>query len=304
MNDTTSEPIDSLRLISDSDFTFAQQAMKLRIQHRYVEQRNAENDLLPEDAQSKATVYGATLLSGIAYCAHCGHKLVGSYCTKQRGNRAYHRPIYRCYNGSVKAKNCAGQTVYSAKKIESAVLSIVHRFFDGIQQSVDVVWRDKARQQFRNKLSVQSRTAQTELEKLQKQQATLRKEVMNSLNGESAFDTDLLKSMLDENKSALIHAEAKLIACQEQKDNEDARLQYLVEQYKHITDWSKEFDHADNDTRKMIMARLIERIEVGREYQLTIKFFVSMDEFTLEEHPIQQLVQPDELSVSVDAIAG
>ena len=58
------------------------------------------------------------------YCAHCDHKLVGSYCTKQRPTGAYHRPIYRCYNGAVEAKRCNGQSVYSAKKIESAVLEI------------------------------------------------------------------------------------------------------------------------------------------------------------------------------------
>jgi len=303
MNDTMSEPIETLRLISDSDFHFAQLAMKRRIQHRYAEQRKLENDLMPIDATSKTSVYGATLLSGIAYCAHCGHKLVGSYCTKQRADAAYHRPIYRCYNGSVKAKNCAGQTVYSARKIESAVLQIVHQFFNDMQQSVDLVWRERARQQFRNKQNAQSRIAQAELEKLQKQQITLRQEVMKSLQGESAFETDLLRSMLDENKSALVQAESKLIACQQEKETEDARLQYLSEQYRSITDWAKEFDHADNDTRKMILARLIERIEVGRDYHLTIKFFVTIEEFNLSHLPDQPQLLSSESDTGIQAIA-
>lgn len=55
--------------------------------------------------------------------------------------------------------------------------------------------------------------------------------------------------------------------------------------------------------RKMITARLIERIKVGRDYHLTIKFFVSMDEFTPEEHPGQQIVPPDGFLVSAEAIA-
>jgi hypothetical protein len=303
MNDTMSESIETLRLISDSDFHFAQLAMKRRIQHHYAEQRQSENALLPIEAKSKTSVYGATLLSGIAYCAHCGHKLVGTYCTKQRAEAAYHRPIYRCYNGSVKAKNCAGQTVYSAKKIEAAVLQILHQFFSDIQQSVDMVWRERVRQQIRKRQNAQSRIAQTELEKLQKQQITLRQEVMKSLQGESAFETDLLRSMLDENKSALAQAESKLIACQQEKDTEDARLQYLSEQYRSITDWAKEFDHADNDTRKMILARLIERIEVGRDYNLTIKFFVTVDEFNLTDSLDQPLLQSSESDPRIQAIA-
>ena len=38
------------------------------------------------------------------YCVHCGCKLVGSYCTKQRGGKAYHRPICRRCNSATKAK--------------------------------------------------------------------------------------------------------------------------------------------------------------------------------------------------------
>ena len=89
-------------------------------------QRAAENEALPDDIASKTSVYGATMLSGILYCAHCGHKLVGTYCTKQRANGAYHRMIYRCYYGAAKAKNCGGQTVYSAKKIEDVINSCCH----------------------------------------------------------------------------------------------------------------------------------------------------------------------------------
>ena len=86
-----------------------------------------EEDSQARDTPTKASMYGATLLSGLLYCAHCGHRLTGGYCTKQRANHTYRRPIYRCYNGSVKAKECDGQTVYSAVRIEKAVLEVVHQ---------------------------------------------------------------------------------------------------------------------------------------------------------------------------------
>ena len=279
MNDIRSEPIESLRLVSDSDFEFAQYAMKERIQHHYALQRSAENLALPSDVASKTSVYGATLLSGILYCAHCGHKLVGTYCTKQRANGAYHRPIYRCYNGAVKAKNCDGQTVYSAKKIEDAVLQVVREYFSGFQNSIDSVWKERTRKQLHTVQAVKLKTAEQEVERFQKQQSVLRQEVMKSLMGESSYDTELLKSMLEENKQALAGAEFALADCQQEQEHTSEQLKKLTEQYAHIADWSKEFDAADNDAKKMILAKLIERIEVDRDYHLTIRFFISLQDF-------------------------
>ncbi len=282
MNDTFSEPIESLRLVSDSDFEFAGRAIKSRIPFKYNLERQAENDAMPAEAKTKASVYGATLLSGILYCAHCGKKLVGGYCTKQRANGAYHRPVYRDYNGTVKAKDCAGQSVYSAAKIEAAVLEVIRRYFIDIQKSVDTVWQEQAKRQMRSKQAARLKTAQHDLDKLMAQQAQLKREVLKSLSGESAFDTDLLKDMLAENKAAIAQAEATISESQMEKETEDARLQYLSEQYAHISDWAAELDHASMDEKKMILARIIEKIEVDRDYHPTITFFVSLDDFTQE----------------------
>ena len=60
---------------------------------------------------------------------------------------------------------------------------------------------------------------------------------------------------------------------------EDVRLAYLSEQYKHISDWAAEFDHCTNDEKKMILARIIEKITVDKNYHITITFFVSYEDF-------------------------
>jgi len=51
----------------------------------------------------------------------------------------------------------------------------------------------------------------------------------------------------------------------------------------NISAWSDIFDEADNDTKKMILARMIERIEVDRDYHLTIRFFLTANDFRKEE---------------------
>ena len=279
MNDIESEPNEDLRLISDEDFSFAQYALKQRIPTRYREQRQEENDLLPPEAKSKAEVYGATLLSGILYCAHCGHKLVGSYCTKTRGGSAYHRPIYRCYNGAIKAKNCEGQSVYSAAKIETEVLNVVHQYFDGITSTIDSVWQEQARRQMQNHQRTALKNAQAEVNRLQRQQTGLKQEVLKAVIGESNFDQELLKSLLEENKQAMEKAQRNLEECQSAQDAESGKLQMLAKQYRDICSWAEEFDKAPLDTRKMILARLIEKITVDKDYHITISFFITQEEF-------------------------
>ena len=290
-----------------NEFYLGKSENKLLGQHiprKYFSQRQAEDEALPEEAKTKTSVYGASLLSGILYCAHCGCKLIGTYCTKQRKNGAYHRPIYRCYNGSVKAKHCDGQTVYSAAKIEAAVLEVVHQYFRNITKTVSGVWEEQTRIQLKSKIAYQLKAARAEREKLVVQEERLRQEVMRSIMGESNFDTELLKKeMLEKNKADLAAFEARLVELEDEKGAEESRMKYLSTQYELINDWAAEFDAADNDTKKMILARLIEKITVDKDDHLNSTFYVAADSFRTQIAQEKPLIQIDEAERCIPAIA-
>ncbi len=279
MNDVLSAPIEGLRLISDEDFDFVKHALEKRIPHRYDARREQENQSV-EDGQTKTAVFGASLLSGLVYCGHCGCKLVGSYCVKNRKNHSYFRPIYRCFNGGINAKHCDGQTVYSAKRIEAEVNNVVHQYFDSICSTKATVWQDQARRQKKSKTTDTIVDLEAELEDLHAQKRALEKEIIKSIMGESAYtDAKKLNSIMHNLDDKIDEGERNLAKFRKEREEESSHLHFLANQYENIRQWADVFDNAELEEQKMILARLIERIEVTRDYYITVKFFVALDEF-------------------------
>ena len=203
----------------------------------------------------------------------------------------------------MKAKHCDGQTVYSAAKIEAAVLEVVHQYFRNIIKTVSGVWEEQTRTHLKSKIAYQLKAARSEHEKLLMQGERLREEVMRSIMGESDFDTDLLKEMLEKNKADLAACESRISELEDEKGAEESQMEYLSKQYELVNDWAAEFDAADNDTKKMILARLIEKITVDKDYHLNITFYVAADSFRTQIAQEKPLIEIEEAERCIPAIA-
>ena len=207
------------------------------------------------------------------------------YAKKLSQNTVHYWPVYRCYRGALSSRRRENeQYSYTAEKIESAVLTVVRSYFASFARDAEAVWKEQVRRQLRNKHDDRIRELQAKVEKLQKQQTKLRQEVVNSLSGDSSFDTPLLKSLLDENVVSLKEAEAQLAECQKEKDTEESRLKNMYEQFSRIAAWSEEFDTADVETKKMILARIIEKITIEKGYKIHISFYLTREEIMKELH--------------------
>ena len=281
MNDVVSEPIEDLRLISDAEFEFVQHALKNRILHRYDSRRELENGII-EEGRTKTSVYGATLLSGILYCGHCHKKLVGSYCVRNRKNHTYFRPIYRCYNGAIDARECDGQTVYSARIIEDEIDRVVHQYFESVESTVDSIWKEQARRQKESSTLSMIKRCEGELKQLQAKREAIEKEIINCLMGESKLTADVLNPMLNDIRDRITTMEKVIADLQKQKDNEENHVKFLSSQYQSIMEWADTYDLMQRDEKKMVLAHLIERIEVRRDYYLSVTFYVALEDFRRE----------------------
>ena len=102
---------------------------------------------------------------------------------------------------------------------------------------------------------------------------------MKSITGESTFDTDLLKEMMEENKQAQADTEQEILECQNEVEEEEIRIAASASSYRNIQDWAEQFETVPLDIRKMILARLIEKITVDRDYNIGINFYVTVEDF-------------------------
>ncbi len=128
-------------------------------------------------------------------------------------------------------------------------------------------------------MGTELRTAQNELAKLQKQHEVLKQEVVKALCGESSYPSDLLSGLIAEKEEAIRVATERVEKCKQSQSNESEKIRFLGNQYQNIKSWAAEFDRATTEQQKMILAKLIEKITVDRDYNIHIYFFVTQDEF-------------------------
>ena len=120
------------------------------------------------------------------------------------------------------------------------------------------------------------------------------------LMGESIFDEATIKSMLDEKQEAIAKAEAYLEKLRVSAEDTEQKLQQLILQYRSISDWAEVFDTANNDEKKMILSRIIEKITVDKEYHLEIHFLITLDSFRREVEQLENAtVSEDKVAVAI-----
>ena len=103
--------------------------------------------------------------------------------------------------------------------------------------------------------------------------------MVKSVVGDSDFDRDLLNELLADKQEELSAAEAELLKARADAEFEGEYARRMEEQFASIVNWAEIFDSAPVDTQKMILARLIQRIDIGRGYEIAIKFYVTMEDF-------------------------
>ncbi len=257
--DHYSELLPNLQIISQELFDEAQ----------FIREQRANSGTIQVPINTK----GQSLLVGNIYCAHCGARLSTTTNTKKNAaGQEVVRLRYVCYGKTRKQTDCDGQTGYLMHKIDDAVDQVVRQVFarmEGIPKRniLDI----RFHQQLAEKKSL-AVAAQSEYHKAEADLTTLKTEVVKAIRGESVFSPEMLSDMLKQGEEKCAELRQHWQDLQEAYEQSQETRRLVERQYQEIISMSEMYSSATTEAKKMIVSRMIERVDVGRGYDIHLTF--------------------------------
>ena len=224
---------------------------------------------------------GKLPLIGLVYCGYCGKRIKnGSYCNRWTVKATGEEKM--AFSGRYTCpENHEERRSYSQNYLEGIVFEVVDIYLDNLR-NIDI--SDELVKLQENQRLLHEK----ELKKIQREQRsitedieTLEYSIPQALRGEGYFSPEKLASLINEKKEKL-----KDLSSLEIKER--AKLKHVTIQSEEMKDfidklpnWKKEFHNADIATKHMILASLIDRIEV-KDNDIKIKFKIRLENFLPE----------------------
>lgn len=270
--ESRSQTLPQIQIIDEQTFQAAQEIMQQR-SGSYTGTRH-----IP------LNIRGNSLLAGNVFCGHCGARLSlttnGKGRPRRDGTDAV-RVRYVCQNKTRKHAPCDGQTGYTLHILDGMIDDIVHEIFRKVKSLSKAEILSASHKAKVNEYKAVVKRVQREFLKAEKELQGLKQEVSKAVIGDSAFPLDLLSELVQETKQKCIALKQSYQAAQHNVDENERLLQELEAKYNQLIAWSNIYDTSNMETRKMIVAQIIERVDVFRGYELKMKFTISIEQFLI-----------------------
>ena len=266
-----SEFIQELQIVDEKLFARANEVIDCR------------SKKLAQEKNIAAKTNNPTLLAGIVVCAHCGAKMsaflhTDRYKLADGTIREKVQAKYNCYQRGQKLRACDGQSLYLAERVDAVVLEVVHDIFRRIQQEpYDRSIEQKLRQE-NGERERQKQAAEKKIKAAQYKQKRYEDEVIRCLDGQSRLSEEMLARLIAEAETEVRQAKeeyAELL----RNDTTRATIQQIRSYYDEFLGWANEFDLATIPRKRAILGQLIEKVEVGKGYKVTVHLRMSYAQF-------------------------
>ena len=225
-----------------------------------------------------------SMLTGLLYCGSCGNRLCYSHNTTHRKladgtEKVYDRNLYRCYRRISSPTTCSGPSGYEMDPINEAVEVAVKDFL----RRISVIPREDlialaGIREVRN-AEVTHKQAVKDFEEAQRQISALEEEAMKALTGENKLDLGIVNNMIMKQKARLDAAAKAMEESKARLDAEKNQKRSNEIQVDEILTWASRFEDASYEAKHMVIAELVDRIEVKKGYEITICWRMTADQF-------------------------
>lgn len=260
-----------LQIVSDDLFKQAEQI------------RNTRSDKLKEQDKTGIPLAGKLMFSGLAHCKYCGAKLGGNYLyrkNKYKGIDDYYKSIvyrYRCPLNKGKLNCNHEQNIWGAKRYDTIIIQQVKEVLSqlDLKSFIDISMIQK-----KSDIKLKERNIKN-LEKehsaLAKQLETLNSEISKSLLRESPFTPEQLSAQIKVVEEQLRKTMDRTKGLKVEVDNERENYSDVNYIANELDNWELKFDEADNDLKKAMLSRIIDKVYLGKN-ELDIAFNLTLQE--------------------------
>ena len=227
---------------------------------------------------------GMLALIDVLYCGYCGRKMTNgskyNYWTiKDTGERRTSKiAIYKCpnaWNGIPHEKT----KQYRADQIEPVVFEALAEYIGKLQENEDVFTQIEENQS-RQKAVKQSELdkEQSELENIQQKISVMENNIPNAMTGDYPLSLEELAGIIRKHKE--LEQKHKRIV-EERKAELDA-MKVSMDDWENIRSkiptWQDIFWNADTTTKRVLVNKLIERIDITKD-SVNIRFKINLNDF-------------------------
>lgn len=121
-----------------------------------------------------------------------------------------------------------------------------------------------------------------ELSKSEEQLAKLQLEIGKTLTGDSLYSPEDLTQAIKVLKARITEASQKMQELQDEEESRRRGVELITPAYNQFKSWADEFDSASMEQKKMIACQLFRRIEVGRDYAISVEMNMTYQQFCTE----------------------
>ena len=284
------------RRLDADDWILAKQADQ-RIQiiepdlwNRVQEKRNMRRKVYAGSPETKGITVirkndGMLPLIDVLYCGYCGSKFTNGskynyWVIKGTGEqRASKQPVYKCQRARQGILH-DGRCQFRADEIEPVIFGTLGAYMDKLQEHEDVCEEiEKSRNRERRERKKELEKQQEEADKLRRKIEIMEGNLPDAMAGEYPLSLGELAALIRKQKEALERQELLVREKEQALGKASGSAADWEEIKKEIPSWRDVFYNADGAAKRVLVNRLIRRIEVKKD-EITVYFKVNPEDFS------------------------